>query len=114
MGYKGRKPFARKEATILRALYHLNAKQRKAVLLQADTKLVRYICECALNILSGNVPLERGHKSRLRKHACTLRKLAEPSGSLSKKKKIIVQRGGFLPALLAPIIGTVLATLVSK
>lgn len=106
--------FNRKDAIILKALFHLNNKQRKALLETADSKLVRHICECALNVLIGNVPLQKTQKSRLRRHANTLRKLAEPSVSLSKKKKIIVQRGGFLPALLAPIIGTLLASIISK
>ena len=79
-------PLAVKEATILRALYHLNDEQRKAVLQKADSKLVRGICECALNVLVGNVPINKRHKSRLRRHATTLRKLAEPGGSLSGKK----------------------------
>lgn len=111
---KTRRPFARKDAIILKALFHLNDKQRKALLQTADSKLIRHICECALNVLIGNVPLQKSHKSRLRRHAKTLRKLAEPCVSLSKKKKIIVQRGGFLPALLAPIIGTLLASIISK
>ena len=111
---KRRHPFAHKDAVILKALFHLNDKQRKALLQKADSKLVRHICECALNVLIGNVPLEKSEKSRLRKHAKILRKLATPCVSLSKKKKIIVQRGGFLPALLAPIIGTLLASIISK
>ena len=61
--------FARKEATVLTALYHLNEEQRKALLRKANAKLVRRICECALNVLIGKVPLSKGHKSRLRKHA---------------------------------------------
>ena len=78
--------FTRKDAIILKALFHLNNKQRKALLQTTDSKLVRHICECALNVLIGNVPLEKSHKSRLQKHAKIL-KLAEPRVSLSKKKK---------------------------
>lgn len=98
----------------MQALFHLNDKQRKALLQQADAKLVRRICECALNVLIGNVPLDKREKARLRRHAGTLRKLAEPRVSLSKKKKIILQRGGggFLPALLAPLVGSILADLI--
>ena len=104
MSLKTRYPFARKEATVLTALYHLNEEQRKALLRKADAKLVRRICECALNVLIGNVPLSKGHNSRLRKHAKVLRKLASDI-TLQRRKNIIVLRGGFLPALLAPLIG---------
>lgn len=111
MASKTRKLIARKEAAILNALYYLNDDQRKAVLRNADAKLVRRICECALNILIGNVPLRKSHKSRLRKHVKILRKLTEPTISLASKKKLIEQRGGLLTALLAPLIGAVLASL---
>ena len=69
MSPKSRYPFARKKATALTALYHLNEEQRKALLRKADAKLVRRSYECDLNVLIGNVPLNKGHKSRLRKHA---------------------------------------------
>lgn len=109
-----KRPFSEKQSTILRALYHLDSKQRNAILRKADSTLVRHICECALNVLNGNVPLANTHKRRLRRHASVLRKLANPSKKIASKKKIIVQQGGFLPALLAPLIGTVLAGFISK
>lgn len=114
MAQNRRRYIGRKHTDILRALYYLNAAQRKALLCKADPKLVKYICECALNVLQGNVPLSKGHKEHLQKHAYLLRKLADPGESFINKKKIIVQRGGFLPALLAPLIGTILANSVYK
>ena len=113
MARKSRKFISQKHTDVLRALYHLTPEQRRALLKKADVQLIRYICECALNVLQGNVPLTKGHKLRLRKHAPILRKLVKPTGGFTTKKKIIVQQGGFLPALLAPLIGTVLANLVS-
>ena len=108
-------PFGRKYSEILRALYHLNAEQRVALLRKADKKLVRYICECCLNLLSGNIDLSKHQKSDLRKHVQLLRRLADPSRNLVAKKKIIVQKGGgFLTALLAPLISTILTSLVTK
>ena len=43
-----------------------------------------------------------------------LRKLASTDITLQRRKNIIVQSGGFLPALLAPLIGTLLANLMNK
>lgn len=106
--------FGHKQAAILRALYHLNNKQRSAVLQKADLKLVRCICECALNILRGNVPLKHPHKQRLKRYACVLRRLADKNNSWKDKKRLIIQRGGFLPLLLAPILGTVLSRLIGE
>ena len=109
-------PFGRKNRDILRALYHLTTDQRSALLRKADLKLVRHICECALNLLRGGIPLNKRQRSSLRKHVKLLRQLADPSRRLPIKKRIIVQKGGgaFLTALLAPLIGTVLSNFVAR
>jgi len=104
--------FGQKHAAILQALCHLTSEQRIAILKKADPKLVRCICECALNILRGNVPLKQPYKQRLRRYAAILRRLADKNNSWRCKKRLIVQRGGFLPLLLAPILGTVLSRLI--
>lgn len=114
MGSNTRAIFGRKHTAILQALYHLTSEQRIALLQKADLKLVKCICECALNILRGNVPLKQTHKQRLKRYACILRRLANKNNSLKKKKRLIIQRGGFLPLLLAPILGTVLSHLIGK
>ena len=104
--------FGQKHAAILQALCHLSNEQRVAILKKADPKLIRCICECALNILRGNVTLKQAYKHRLKRHATILRRLADKNGSWKNKKRLIVQRGGFLPLLLAPILGTVLSRLI--
>lgn len=115
MASRSHRPIGRKYIDILRALYHLDSEQRKVILRRADPQLVRHICECALNVLNGNVTLTKNHKSRLRKHAPVLRKLASPHDNLGNKKRIVAQHGGgFLPALLAPLIGTILSDLLTK
>lgn len=114
MGSNPQTIFGHKQAAILRALYHLSNKQRSGVLQKADLKLVRCICECALNILRGNVPLKRSHKRRLKRYACVLRRLADKNNSWKDKKRLIIQHGGFLPLLLAPILGTVLSRLIGE
>ena len=107
-----RHPFSKKQAALLHALCHIDGKQRAAVLRSADDKLVKSICECALNVLHGVVQLKDSEKNRLKKHKKILRRLAD-SRSRSKnkwrlKKRDIIQSGGsFVPLLLAPLISTV-------
>lgn len=112
MGSNARTIFGRKHAAILRALCHLTNEQRLAVLRKADLKLVKCICECALNILRGNIPLKQPHKQRLKRYACLLRRLTDKNNSWKNKKRLIIQRGGFLPLILAPILSTVLSRLI--
>ena len=58
-------------------------------------------CECAKNILKGNVPLSRRQMSTLRRQKQNLRQLALKKVAVKKKKKIL-QKGGFISALLGP------------
>ena len=84
----------------------------KQIIAKADRSLIECLCECADNILKGNVPLTTPQKEKLRKNKTGLRELAKKSVSL-KKKKDILQKGGFLGSLLAPI-ASVVAPLISK
>lgn len=101
-----------KTAKVLHAIYHLSKEQRKVLLKTADRRLVKGVCECALNTIKGNVPLTTTQKKKLAKHKNTLRKLScKNLKSWQNKKRIIIQKGdGFITALLAPLIGTILST----
>lgn len=105
-------PLCKKHIAILRALQYLSKEQREAVLRKADARTIRCICECALNVLRGNVPLKTEQRRKLRRHASVLRRLAAKKGCWRSKKRFIVQSGGFLPLLLAPVLGTILSNLI--
>lgn len=112
-------PFDKKYLTLLNALRHSNKDQRLALLKTADKKLIKCICECALNVLQGIVSLKNCQKNKLKKHKNILRQLAEKSkkkkSSWKNKKRIIVQKGGsFLPFLLPPILDGLLRIFVPK
>lgn len=109
-------PFEKKYVTLLDALRHSNKEQRLALLKTADKKLIKCICECALNVLQGVVTLKNSQKNKLKKHKNTLRKLASKSKKDWKsKKRIIVQKGGsFLPFLLPPIVDGLLRIFLPK
>ena len=84
---------------------------RNHLITKADRSLVDCLCECADNILRGNVPLTKLQKEKLKRNKAELRVLTKTSISL-KKKKVILQKGGFLGSLLAPI-ATIVAPLLS-
>ena len=113
MKSRARKVIGGKNAAVLRALCHLDAYQRRAVLKVAKPEFIKCICECALNVLHGNVPLKQSEKMKLKRHRHCLRKLAEKKGTWKSKQKFIVQKGGFLPLLIAPILGSLLSNLFS-
>ena len=61
-------------------------------------------CEIARNILNKNVPLTQRQLKCLRRHRNKFQELARVKTPISKKRKIL-QTGGFLPLLLAPLLG---------
>jgi F0F1-type ATP synthase beta subunit len=79
----------------------------------ADNDLLQCLSECALNVLKGNVDLTPSEKAKLTKYKQKLRKVANKKVPLKQKHKI-VQTGGFVPALLAPVVKAVVVPLIGK
>ena len=100
----------KKKAHVLTALAKSDPRVRQAILLGFDKELIKCISECALNILKGNVPLKPNEKKALGKYKNKLRQIVDKKTSL-KKKHSIIQKGGFLPLLLAPLLSSVIAPL---
>ena len=96
----------KKHAATLYLLAKAGPRVQKAVLREADPALLTTVCECAKNILNGNVPLSPAEKRRLTLYKKQLRQLTNRRLGQTTKKRVIVQKGGFLPALLGPLIGT--------
>ena len=95
----------RKNSDFLKVLAHASPKQCRGIIEGAKNDLILTMCECASNCLNGNVPLSVSQKRKLAAHKHNLRSLADKSVSLKKKRKIL-QKGGFLGALIKPIIQT--------
>ena len=91
----------------LRALCHLKPKQVKGVIENSDNDLIKCLIECAYNVAHGVVPVSPKTLSKLKKHKSKIRKIIDKGTKLKKKKKLLVQSGGFLPLLLAPIVSLV-------
>ena len=102
----------RQQAGMLKRLRSLPPKTAKAMIKRGNRQLVNALCEGSLNVLKGNVPLSAHHKRRLRRYKKDLRYLAQRRASV-KRKKALLQKGGFLSALLPPLIG-VLGSLFTR
>lgn|SRR6185436_16527503 len=96
----------KKHAGLLKLLHKAPPKLKRSLLKQHSNKndFVRCMSDCCYNILKGNIPLNRGQLSKLRRQKRVIRAIADKKTSLKKKKQII-QKGGFLAAILPPIIG---------
>ena len=105
--HNGTMGFARikKHIPQLKLLRKATPKQRKSILERSNTGLVNCIGECCLNVLNGNVKITKPQRKKLSRHAKTLRALSKRGIPVQKRRKILIQNGGgFLPALLAPIL----------
>jgi len=97
----------------LRKLRRCNNKTRKALLSGGGKQLQLCLRECAVNVLKGNVYLNKKQFKKLAKYKKQIRDLSKKSTSQKKRQKI-VQRGGFLPLLLAPVIGSLLGATLKR
>ena len=98
--------------TFLEDVGRSNAIRRKKLIRKATKDNIDALSEVALNTLLGNVPLSPQHKQKLRRHRFSIRNLAKKI-SLKKKKEFLVQKGGFVPFLVAPAL-SILAGLAAN
>eukprot|EP00745_Piridium_sociabile_P032311 TRINITY_DN54438_c0_g1_i2.p1 TRINITY_DN54438_c0_g1~~TRINITY_DN54438_c0_g1_i2.p1 ORF type:complete len:112 (+),score=12.21 TRINITY_DN54438_c0_g1_i2:80-415(+) len=76
----------------------------KAVLKGASPDLINTLSECSLNILKGHVRLTQAQKKQLCRYKQSLRALAKKTNSVKRRKQIL-QKGGFIGALIKPVLG---------
>jgi len=85
----------------LRRIHRMGEKAKREYVKRCNRQFIDCVTECAKNVLKGNVPLTDAQMSKLRPRRQDLRALSVKKTSLTKKRKII-QKGGFLLALLTP------------
>ena len=103
----------KRNAHVLHVLAQSHPRVVKCIIQGADKDLTDCIGECAHNVLKGNVTLKPSEKARLTKYKLKLRKIASRKATL-KSRKNILQTRGFLPAFLAPLLGSVILPLAKK
>ena len=87
---------------------------RRALLASADDDLIKAIVECAINTLNGNHKLTKDEKSKLQKYKGRLRALVSPKISFKNKRKLLIQKGGFIVPLLTSILSGVIGALINN
>jgi len=88
---------------VLHKIDRLGDKAKRDYVKKCDTELVHCLSECAKNLLFGTVPLTEHQFKRLRSQKKNLRALSLKKTSLKKKRKLL-QRGGFIGLLIRPIL----------
>jgi hypothetical protein len=104
-------------ANFLRYLHAANLRKRKQLIKNASCEELSSLCECAFNLVKKNVTPTPGQLRRLSepKVKKLVYHLADRRIPLAKKRKLLLQAGGGFPiALLAPIITSILGSVISK
>ncbi len=97
---------------MLHVLKDCSPNTRKQILKKSNKELVQTICEVCLNVLHGNIKVSKQNKKFLQKHKKTIRELASSKHSIAKKRKTLIQKGGFLPVLLGSVLSGVVAKII--
>lgn len=87
---------------------------RKSIINSANPDLIKTLCEICLNVLNGNAQITSKCKNKLKCYKNSLRKLISPRIGLKAKKKVLIQKGGFLPTLLGAILSGVIGNLIER
>jgi hypothetical protein len=98
----------------LHVLKDAKPQARRQLLVSASDELIKAIIEIAINTLNGNNKLCKADKSRLSKYKTRLRALINPTFSLKKKRKLLIQKGGFIVPLLTSILTGVIGSIISN
>ena len=64
----------------------------RAIIEKGNGGLVQSLCECAHNILKGNVPLKKSQKGRLRRYKKDLRALVKGKTALHREETYSTER----------------------
>jgi len=102
----------RKFLPMLKRIRKMGDRAKKEYVRKCNKEFLDCVSECAKNVIKGNVPLSDRQKTNLRRRKKDLRALSVKKTSLRKKRKIL-QKGGFLTALLPPVL-SILSSLLLK
>ena len=90
----------------LRRIQRLGDRARRNLIKKCHKNLIDCFCECSKNVLKGNVPLNGAQLKKLRREKKNLRAIALKKTPLKRKRRIL-QKGGFIGALLPPILSII-------
>ena len=87
----------------IRALGRAKAEKRRRMLRESSNDLILALVDAAKMIINGEVTLTPRQLSTVVRHRPNFERLVKPSTSVSTKRRI-VQEGGFVGALLGPLL----------
>lgn len=92
-----------------------SGKKCASLIREASNEELKTLCEIALNLLKGNIDLNKRDYNKFGKKKNLLRYLADGNIAIRKKRTALIQKGkGFFLPLLAGTVAPIIASLFSK
>jgi hypothetical protein len=101
----------RRNFPLIKALEKSSNNGRKRILKNSNPELIKTICDICYNLTKGNIDLPESKRRKLGRYKKELRRLGDKKISLNTKRKEIVQKGGFLSAIIPAV--SIAASLIS-
>jgi hypothetical protein len=96
---------------LFKALQNATDEQRRLIIKKAGPDLIKTIADICFNLTSGKIKLPENKRKKLIRFRHPLRRLADRKVKIQTKRKEIIQKGGFLSAIIPAI--SIVASLVS-
>ena len=87
---------------------------RLVLLASANDDFIKAIVECVINTLNWNHKLTKDEKSKLYKYKSRFRALQNTKVGFKSKRKLLIQKGGFIVPLLTTILSGVIGTVTNN
>lgn len=99
---------------ILYVLKTCDPKLRKAILKYAEPETIKTINDIVYNTLTGNHKLNPQTRNTLKTYKKDMRQLCCSKKSITSKRKLLIQRGGFLPTLITSVLAGIIGKLIEN
>lgn len=104
----------RRNLPLLKMIFKAPASQRKVILESASTDLILSLCEIALNLRRGNIPLTESQLRKVKRQKAKIIYMSRKNTSVARKRKTINQSGGFLLPLLSVAVPFLTSLIASR
>lgn len=95
--------------------YAVADKSRRRNLLKGASKdEIDSLCEATLNVVKQNVDIPVSTKEEICKHKRTICKVLKQKGNTTSRKRLLIQKGGFLPIIINTILPLLASALFSS
>lgn len=104
----------RRNLSLLELLHKSPPTVQRVIIKNANLDFINALCEIALNVMKGNIPLSHHQYKQLKKKKTIIRLIADKKVKINCKKRGINQSGGFLLPLLGAAIPFITSLIANR